>query len=278
LPRQHSSPIGHFSRTPLPHRLRRAQHPRPAQDRIGVRTNDTRSAVPVETPAASSVRGRRSVVATTIEPSEGASHSCVRLPTALRPRAWLTHAPVTNAPLGSPRLTLVGDSAGHRTVGLYDRRTPRSFDTHSLIALGSRPCRRSHRCCVTEADTGAYPTRPLMLRLGYKASAEQFGRESCSSSLSPLRSTASKAFSVSDHFQPWRHSDGSRAFRDRLARCQGERTRGPVGHVRATPTFGITPRSSRRPLGRSLADAGRIILASERASTLNEVRSHFVAG
>ena len=48
-----------------------------------------------------------------------------------------------------------------------------------------------------------------MLKLGYKASAEQFGptRSARISPVSPRRSGSNSVF-VSDHFQPWKHTDG----------------------------------------------------------------------
>ncbi len=50
--------------------------------------------------------------------------------------------------------------------------------------------------------------RPSMLTLGYKASAEQFGpRELLDFAIQAERTGFDSVF-VSDHFQPWRHTDG----------------------------------------------------------------------
>src|SRR5260370_19302385 len=77
-----------------------------------------------------------------------------------------------------------------------------------------------------------------MLRLGYKASAEQFApRVLRDFAVDAERSGFDSVF-VSDHFQPWRHSDGHAPFAFAWLAATGERTK-PVqlGTSVTTPTF-----------------------------------------
>ena len=80
------------------------------------------------------------------------------------------------------------------------------------------------------------------LRLGYKASAEQFSaRELLEFACGAERHGFDSVF-VSDHFQPWRHSDGHAPFAFSWLAAVGERTH----HVRLgtsvnTPTFRYHP-------------------------------------
>ena len=63
-----------------------------------------------------------------------------------------------------------------------------------------------------------------MLRLGYKASAEQFGpRKLLDFTIEAEQAGFDSAF-VSDHLQPWRHSDGHAPFAFAWLGAAGERT------------------------------------------------------
>jgi coenzyme F420-dependent glucose-6-phosphate dehydrogenase len=81
-----------------------------------------------------------------------------------------------------------------------------------------------------------------MLRLGYKASAEQFGpRELLDFAIAAEENGFESVF-VSDHFQPWRHSDGHAPFAIAWLAAAGERTQRVVlGTSVATPTFRYHP-------------------------------------
>jgi coenzyme F420-dependent glucose-6-phosphate dehydrogenase len=81
-----------------------------------------------------------------------------------------------------------------------------------------------------------------MLRLGYKASAEQFGpRELLDFAIAAEENGFESVF-VSDHFQPWRHSDGHAPFAIAWLAAAGERTKRVVlGTSVATPTFRYHP-------------------------------------
>ena len=81
-----------------------------------------------------------------------------------------------------------------------------------------------------------------MLKLGYKASAEQFGpRELLDFALAAEQCGFDSVF-VSDHFQPWRHSDGHAPFAFSWLAAAGERTSQILlGTSVNTPTFRYHP-------------------------------------
>jgi coenzyme F420-dependent glucose-6-phosphate dehydrogenase len=82
----------------------------------------------------------------------------------------------------------------------------------------------------------------MTLRLGYKASAEQFGpRELLDFAIAAEANGFDSVF-VSDHFQPWRHSDGHAPFAFAWLAAAGERTKLVVlGTSVVTPTFRYHP-------------------------------------
>jgi len=81
-----------------------------------------------------------------------------------------------------------------------------------------------------------------VLKLGYKASAEQFGpRELLDFALAAEQCGFDSVF-VSDHFQPWRHSDGHAPFAFSWLAAAGERTSQILlGTSVNTPTFRYHP-------------------------------------
>ena len=81
-----------------------------------------------------------------------------------------------------------------------------------------------------------------MLRLGYKASAEQFGPRTLLDFAVAAEERGFDSVFVSDHFQPWRHSDGHAPFAFAWLAATGERTRRvALGTSVATPTFRYHP-------------------------------------
>src|ERR1700694_5058080 len=81
-----------------------------------------------------------------------------------------------------------------------------------------------------------------MLRLGYKASAEQFGPRTLLDFAIAAEDSGFDSVYVSDHFQPWRHSDGHAPFAFAWLAAAGERTRRVLlGTSVATPTFRYHP-------------------------------------
>ena len=82
----------------------------------------------------------------------------------------------------------------------------------------------------------------MSLRLGYKASAEQFGPRELLDFACAAEANGFDSVFVSDHFQPWRHSDGHAPFALAWLAAVGERTsRVILGTSVLTPTFRYHP-------------------------------------
>jgi len=82
----------------------------------------------------------------------------------------------------------------------------------------------------------------LPLRLGYKASAEQFGPRELLDFAHAAEQCGFDSVFVSDHFQPWRHSDGHAPFAFSWLAAAGERTSQILlGTSVNTPTFRYHP-------------------------------------
>ncbi len=80
------------------------------------------------------------------------------------------------------------------------------------------------------------------LRLGYKASAEQFGPRELLDFAVAAEANGFDSVFVSDHFQPWRHSDGHAPFAFAWLAAVGERTsKVALGTSVVTPTFRYHP-------------------------------------
>lgn len=111
------------------------------------------------------------------------------------------------------------------------------------------------------------------LRLGYKASAEQFGpRELLEFAIAAENNGFDSVF-VSDHFQPWRHSDGHAPFAFSWLGAVGERTsRVALGTSVTTPTLRLHPAIVAQAFGTLGALLpGRMILGVGTGEALNEV-------
>ena len=80
------------------------------------------------------------------------------------------------------------------------------------------------------------------LRIGYKASAEQFGPRELVDLAVAAEQTGLDSVWVSDHFQPWRHEGGHAPFSLAFLAAAGERTsRVQLGTSVLTPTFRYQP-------------------------------------
>jgi coenzyme F420-dependent glucose-6-phosphate dehydrogenase len=111
-----------------------------------------------------------------------------------------------------------------------------------------------------------------MLRLGYKASAEQFApRPLLDFAVEAERNGFDSVF-VSDHFQPWRHSDGHAPFAFAWLAATGERTqRVMLGTSVVTPTFRYHPAIVAQAFGTlGSFNPGRMILGVGTGEHLNE--------
>jgi coenzyme F420-dependent glucose-6-phosphate dehydrogenase len=111
-----------------------------------------------------------------------------------------------------------------------------------------------------------------MLRLGYKASAEQFGPRALLDFAVDAEQNGFDSVFVSDHFQPWRHSDGHAPFAFAWLGATGERTkRVLLGTSVVTPTFRYHPALVAQAFGTlGSLNPGRIILGVGTGEHLNE--------
>lgn len=110
------------------------------------------------------------------------------------------------------------------------------------------------------------------LSLGYKASAEQFGPRVLLDFAVAAEANGFDSVFVSDHFQPWRHSDGHAPFAFAWLGAVGERTeRVALGTSVVTPTFRYHPAVVAQAFGTlGSLHPGRIILGVGTGEHLNE--------
>jgi len=112
-----------------------------------------------------------------------------------------------------------------------------------------------------------------MLRLGYKASAEQFGPRELLEYGVLAEKIGFDSVMVSDHFQPWRHNGGHAPYSLAWLAALGERTEKiTIGTSVATPTFRYHPAIVAQAFGTlALLNPGRLILGVGTGESLNEV-------
>src|SRR6187431_1335939 len=117
------------------------------------------------------------------------------------------------------------------------------------------------------------PAQP-MLTFGYKASAEQFGpRDLLAFAVHAERAGFDSVF-VSDHFQPWRHTDGHAPNCFAWLGALTMRTqRVTIGTSVLTPSFRYHPALVAQALATigSLAGDRRVVLGLGTGESLNEV-------
>ena len=113
-----------------------------------------------------------------------------------------------------------------------------------------------------------------MLTLGYKASAEQFGPRELLDFAIQAETTGFDSVFVSDHYQPWRHTDGHApncfAWLGALA-ARTERV--AIGTSVLTPSFRYHPAVVAQAMATigCLAEGRRVILGVGTGESLNEV-------
>ena len=112
-----------------------------------------------------------------------------------------------------------------------------------------------------------------MLKLGYKASAEQFAPRQLLDFAVHAEAVGFDSIMVSDHFQPWRHTDGHAPFSFAWMGALGERTsRSVIGTSVVTPTFRYHPAIVAQAIGTLGAlHPGRVLLGVGNGESLNEV-------
>ena len=114
-----------------------------------------------------------------------------------------------------------------------------------------------------------------MLKLGYKASAEQFGPRELLDFSRLAEEVGFDSVFVSDHFQPWKHTDGHAPNSLAWLGALGASTkRVVIGTSVATPTFRYHPSIVAQAFG-TLGSMfpGRIVLGVGTGESLNEVPS-----
>jgi len=111
------------------------------------------------------------------------------------------------------------------------------------------------------------------LKLGYKASAEQFGPRQLLNFAIEAEECGFDSVWVSDHFQPWRHTDGHAPFAFAWLGAAGERTeRVLLGTSVLTPTFRYQPAIVAQAFGTlGVLNPGRMILGVGSGESLNEI-------
>jgi len=112
-----------------------------------------------------------------------------------------------------------------------------------------------------------------MIKLGYKASAEQFGPGELLDYACLAEATGFDSVFISDHFQPWKHTDGHAPFSMTWLGALGARTsRVVMGTSVLTPTFRYHPSIVAQAFGTLGAMfPGRVILGIGTGESLNEV-------
>jgi len=117
----------------------------------------------------------------------------------------------------------------------------------------------------------------MTLKLGYKASAEQFDPRELVEIAVEAEKRGMESVAVSDHFQPWRHEGGHAPFSLTWMAAVGERTSSiRIGTSVMTPTFRYNP----AVLAQAFASLGvmypgRIFLGVGSGEALNEVATGF---
>jgi coenzyme F420-dependent glucose-6-phosphate dehydrogenase len=112
-----------------------------------------------------------------------------------------------------------------------------------------------------------------VLKLGYKASAEQFGPRELLEFSCLSESLGFDSVFVSDHFQPWKHTEGHAPFSFAWLGALGARTsRIVLGTSVATPTFRYHPAIVAQAVGTLGAlYPGRVVFGVGTGESLNEV-------
>lgn len=112
-----------------------------------------------------------------------------------------------------------------------------------------------------------------MLKLGYKASAEQFGPRELLEFAVVAEELGFDSVMVSDHFQPWRHTGGHAPYSLAWLAALGERTsRVTIGTSVATPTFRYHPSIVAQAMATiAVLSPGRVILGIGTGESMNEV-------
>jgi len=126
-----------------------------------------------------------------------------------------------------------------------------------------------------ERENGRKLTKenPVALKLGYKASAEQFDPRELVEIAVAAEAHGMESVAVSDHFQPWRHEGGHAPFSLTWMAAVGERTKTiQIGTSVMTPTFRYNPAVIAQAFASmGVMYPGRIMLGVGTGEALNEI-------
>ncbi|MGH3181427.1 MAG: LLM class flavin-dependent oxidoreductase, partial [Streptosporangiaceae bacterium] len=113
----------------------------------------------------------------------------------------------------------------------------------------------------------------MSIRIGYKASAEQFGPRELVEYAVRAEQAGLDSVMVSDHFLPWRHEGGHAPFSLSWMAAVGERTRRVLlGTSVLTPTFRYNPAVIAQAFATmGLLYPGRVMLGAGTGEALNEI-------
>jgi coenzyme F420-dependent glucose-6-phosphate dehydrogenase len=117
----------------------------------------------------------------------------------------------------------------------------------------------------------------MPLKLGYKASAEQFDPRELVEIAVAAEAHGMESVAVSDHFQPWRHEGGHAPFSLAWMAAVGERTSSiRIGTSVMTPTFRYNPAVIAQAFATmGVLYPGRIFLGVGTGEALNEIATGF---
>ena len=117
----------------------------------------------------------------------------------------------------------------------------------------------------------------MALKLGYKASAEQFGPRELVELAVLAEERGMDSATVSDHFQPWRHNGGHAPFSLAWMTAVGERTsRLQLGTSVLTPTFRYNPAVIAQAFATmGCLYPGRVMLGVGTGEALNEIATGY---
>ena len=111
------------------------------------------------------------------------------------------------------------------------------------------------------------------MKLGYKASAEQFDPRTLLEFGVLAEQGGFDSVMIADHFQPWKHTDGHAPFSFAYLAALGERTsRVELGTSVLTPTFRYEPAVVAQATATlAMLNPGRVILGTGTGEAMNEV-------
>src|ERR687894_2041028 len=117
----------------------------------------------------------------------------------------------------------------------------------------------------------------MPIRIGYKASAEQFGPRRLVELAVSAEEHGFDTVTVSDHYQPWRHEGGHAPFSLAWMSAVGERTeRVLLGTSVLTPTFRYHPAVIAQAFATmGCLFPGRVMLGVGTGEALNEIATGY---